>query len=222
VTLRAAVFASGRGSNFQVLAEHASRGSDRDPPRWEVGLLVSDRSDAFALERARDLGVRGSVLPPSEDPESYAARLESLLDEEAIDIILLAGYLRLIPEGVVRRYAGRMLNLHPALLPSFGGKGMYGRRVHEAVLESGARVSGVTVQYVDAEYDRGRILAQWPVPVLTGDTPETLAARIHEVEHWLYPLTVDHLAEGLARGGDPIPIPGPEGRHFKLTTDFER
>lgn len=222
MTLRAAVFASGRGSNFQVLAEHASRGgSDGRPSSWEVALLVSDREDAYALERARDLGIREAVLVPSEDSDGYPARLEALLDEERIDLILLAGYLKLVPGALVRRYAGRMLNLHPALLPSFGGKGMYGQRVHEAVLASGVRLSGVTVQFVDEEYDRGRILAQWPVPVLPGDTPETLAGRIHEVEHWLYPATVDHLAESLLRGGEPTPIPGPAGRYFKLTTDSE-
>jgi phosphoribosylglycinamide formyltransferase 1 len=221
VTLRAAVFASGRGSNFQVLAEHAARDGETGAARWEVALLVSDRPDAYVLERARHLRIRGVVLVPSEDPDTYPSRLEGLLDQERIDMILLAGYLKLIPEVVVRRYAARLLNVHPALLPSFGGKGMYGSRVHEAVLASGARLSGVTVHFADEEYDEGRILAQWPVPVLPGDTPDTLAERIHEVEHWLYPMAVDHLAEGIARGGEPTPIPGPEGRQFKLTTDSQ-
>ncbi len=122
-------------------------------------------------------------------------------------MVLNAGYLKLIPPSVVRRFSGRMLNLHPALLPSFGGKGMYGRRVHEAVLEAGVRLSGVTVHFVNEEYDRGQILAQWPVAVVPGDTPETLAARIHQVEHRLYPAAADRLAHAILEGTEPLPIP---------------
>jgi folate-dependent phosphoribosylglycinamide formyltransferase PurN len=137
------------------------------------------------------------------------------LEEARVDFVLLAGYLRLMPRPVVERFQGRMLNLHPALLPGFGGKGMYGRRVHEAVLASGARLSGATIHFVDEEYDRGRILAQWPVPVLSDDTPESLYARIQEVEHALYPAAVDALARALRDGVDPSAIPS-DGRHFHL------
>jgi phosphoribosylglycinamide formyltransferase/phosphoribosylglycinamide formyltransferase-1 len=110
--------------------------------------------------------------------------------------VVLAGYLRRIPDEVVRRYADRMINVHPALLPSFGGAGMYGMRVHEAVLASGATVTGVTAHFVDEEYDRGPIIAQWPVPVLNGDDSATLAARVLRVEHLLYPRVVDAVAGG--------------------------
>ncbi len=200
MTLRAAVFASGRGSNFQVLVEHASA-------TWEVVLLVTDRADAYALERARSLEVERAVVLPDPDPEVFGERLLEALERSDIDMVLNAGYLKLIPPSVVKRFSGRMLNLHPALLPSFGGKGMYGSRVHAAVLEAGVRLTGVTVHFVNEEYDRGRILAQWPVPVLPGDTPESLATRIHEVEHRLYPAAADRLARAILEGSDPLPIP---------------
>jgi folate-dependent phosphoribosylglycinamide formyltransferase PurN len=118
---------------------------------------------------------------------------------------VLAGYLKLVPSGVIERYRGRILNIHPALLPAFGGPGMYGRHVHEAVLASGAGESGATVHLVDEEYDRGAVLAQARVPVLPGDTPERLAARVLEVEHRLLPAVV--LAA--ARAGRPVPLPQP-------------
>lgn len=203
MTLRAAVFASGRGSNFQVLVEHASR-------LWEVSILITDRDGIGALDRAAQLGVESAVVPPSSDAEEFGSRLLSVLEAARIDMILNAGYLKLIPRSVVARYDDRMLNLHPALLPAFGGKGMYGRRVHEAVLEAGVRLSGVTVHFVNEEYDRGRILAQWPVPVLPGDTPETLAARIHQVEHRLYPVAADRLASAISGGVEAVPIPSRE------------
>jgi folate-dependent phosphoribosylglycinamide formyltransferase PurN len=136
------------------------------------------------------------------DPNDAAA-LISLLREAEIDLVVLAGYLKLVPAEVVRAFSGMMINLHPALLPSFGGKGMYGSRVHQAVLDSGATVTGVTVHIVSEEYDKGPIVAQWPVPVAAGDTPETLAARIHPVEHKLLPAVV----EAAARAGRVVSVP---------------
>ena len=120
-----------------------------------------------------------------------------------VDLLVLAGYLKLVPAAVIARYRGRIVNVHPALLPAFGGRGMYGHRVHEAVLASGARESGATVHLVDEEYDRGAILAQGRVPVLPGDTPDRLAARVLEVEHRLLPAVV--LAAAAA--GRPVPLP---------------
>jgi folate-dependent phosphoribosylglycinamide formyltransferase PurN len=117
-----------------------------------------------------------------------------------VELVVLAGYLKLVPSDVVHAFAGRMINIHPALLPSFGGKGMYGLRVHQAVLESGATVSGPTVHLVTPEYDRGPILAQWPVPVRAGDTPETLRDRVLEAEHRLLPEVVI----AAARAGRPV------------------
>jgi phosphoribosylglycinamide formyltransferase 1 len=219
VSLRTAVFASGRGSNFQVLVDAARGGkkSGAGPPgvaqpasTWEVVLLVTDRMGAGVLDRARDLSVPSATVPPDDPPHTFADRLLYSLEEARVEMVLLAGYLRLVPPDVVRRYRGRMLNLHPALLPGFGGSGMYGRRVHQAVLDSGARISGATVHFVDEEYDRGPILAQWPVPVHPADTPETLQGRIQEVEHILYPAAVNALAESLASGAVPVPIPSTE------------
>ncbi|HEX6910477.1 MAG TPA: formyltransferase family protein, partial [Longimicrobium sp.] len=132
--------------------------------------------------------------------------LADALQAHRIDLVVLAGWLQLVPSEVVARYHGRMVNVHPALLPAFGGHGMYGMRVHRAVVASGVRVSGATVHLVDERYDEGAIVAQWPVPVLPGDTPERLAARVLAVEHRILPLAV----EALARGGRiPLVDDGP-------------
>jgi phosphoribosylglycinamide formyltransferase-1 len=213
VTFRAAVFASGGGSNFQALLDHAAlahaRGGAAAPDlgAWEIELLVTDRPDAGALDRARAAGVEGAVVTTrGRDAVEVEHELVGLLDAHRIDIVLLAGYLKLVPPEVVRRYRGRILNIHPALLPSFGGHGMYGMRVHRAVLESGAAESGATVHFVDEEYDRGRVLAQRRVRVRPDDTPETLAARVLQVEHRLYPEAVDNLCAALAAGATPAPV----------------
>ena len=137
------------------------------------------------------------VWSPAE-PNPLLKRLEA----GSIDLVVLAGWLRLVPAAVVHRYEGRMINIHPALLPAFGGRGMYGARVHEAVLAAGARISGATVHLVADEYDSGRILAQWPVPVLRGDTPAELAARVLQAEHRILPAVV----AALARGEDPATV----------------
>jgi phosphoribosylglycinamide formyltransferase 1 len=206
--LPAAVLASGRGSNFQALTEHMARiRAGGGAPLWEVRLLVSDRESAGALDRAEAAGVSSQVIPAAGRPaEQVASEMLDAFRGMGIHLILLAGYLRLVPGPVVRAFRDRILNLHPALLPAFGGKGMYGRRVHEAVLASGARVSGATVHLVDERYDEGRILAQWPVPVRSSDDPDALAGRIHGVEHRLYPRVVDHVARFALRGERPEPL----------------
>ena len=170
-------------------------------------MVLTDRADAGALERAERAGVPQTVVAPDADgPPSVERRMLAALEAHDIDFVLLAGYLKLVPAGVVARYAGRMANVHPALLPSFGGKGMWGIHVHRAVLESGTRVTGPTVHLVDEVYDRGRVIAQWPVPVKVGDTAEGLAARVLRVEHWLYPRVVDHLAAAWRDGRTPEPL----------------
>jgi phosphoribosylglycinamide formyltransferase-1 len=138
------------------------------------------------------------VLDPSSfDAEaSYIAALMDTLDEHAVNFIALAGYMRKIPDAVVHAFRGRMLNIHPALLPAFGGPGMYGRRVHEAVLQHGVRWTGATVHLVDEEFDAGPIVLQEPVPVYQTDTPQTLADRVLEVEHKIYPEALRLFAEG--------------------------
>lgn len=154
------------------------------------------------MELARRHGIPVHLLNDIADPEEWCRVLEAA----RVDLVVLAGYLKQVPEAVVRAWRGRIINVHPALLPRHGGRGMYGRRVHEAVLAAGDSVSGATVHLVSEEYDQGEILAQGTVPVLPGDTPDTLAARVLAVEHKLLPATV--LA--MARAGPPQP---PEPRH---------
>lgn len=189
--MRIAVLASGSGTNLQALLDAC-----RPPQPAEVVLVACNVAGAGALERAAAAGVPTWHVA---DPADGAA-LRDALERHGVDLVVLAGYLKLVPADVVSAYSGRMINIHPALLPSFGGKGMYGRRVHEAVLVSGATVSGPTVHLVTAEYDRGPILAQWPVPVLDGDTPETLQARVLAAEHQLLPAVVLAAADA----GQPV------------------
>lgn len=217
MTLPVAVFASGSGSNLQAILDHHAT---LDAPPWRVELVVSDQEDARALRRARRSGIRSRFLPVAGRPSGdVAGETLDILRSAHVGLIALAGYLRLIPADVVGAFRERIVNIHPALLPAFGGKGMYGMRVHEAVLASGARVTGPTVHFVDEEYDRGPIVAQWPVPVRAGDDPRALAARVLRVEHLLYPRVVDHLGRALARGCRPTPF-SPPGAAFlaKSTT----
>lgn len=210
--MRLAVMASGGGTNFQAIIDAIERG---DLPAVEPVLCVSNRPDAGALERARRHGISTFVLPaPSASAERVAEDLLAAFAEARADFIALAGYMRMIPAAVVQRFSHRMLNIHPALLPSFGGHGMYGRRVHEAVLESGVRWTGVTVHLVDEAYDTGPIVLQEPVPVLPGDTADALAARVLECEHRLYPEALRLFSENRIRVNgrrvavlDPTPEP---------------
>jgi formyltetrahydrofolate-dependent phosphoribosylglycinamide formyltransferase len=194
MTVRLAVFASGTGSNLDAIAHYLKSQAADATARFVVA--ISDRERSPALERARSHGAAAVVLGNPADPNRIAA----VLREHDVQLIALAGYLRLLPARVVKDHAGRILNVHPALLPSFGGAGMFGIRVHKAVLDSGARVTGVTVHLVNEEYDRGRILAQWPVPVAADDSATTLAARVLRVEHVLYPRVVGAVAAALSSG----------------------
>ncbi len=188
---------SGGGSNF--VAVHEFQRARGELAAGEVVLVVSNKPHCSALTRAAERGVPSAVLA---DPKDGAALL-ALLSEHRIDVLVLAGYLALVPALVTRAYRGRILNVHPSLLPAFGGPGMYGRHVHAAVLAAGARISGATVHFVDEVYDRGAIVAQWPVPVFEEDTAETLAARVLRVEHALLPRVVELLcAESLALDDD--------------------
>ena len=212
---RIAVLASGSGSNMQAIIDHLDRAGGARA--GEVVLVASDRVDAGALARARDQGIESVAL----DREMRSAALAPLLAEHGVDLVVLAGYLRFVPAEVTRAYRGRVLNIHPALLPAFGGPGMYGQHVHEAVIARGARVSGATVHFVDEEYDHGPIVAQWPVPVWPHDTPAALAARVLKVEHLLYPRVVQRVCEGTISLGADGRVHGgaalPAAAHFALT-----
>jgi formyltetrahydrofolate-dependent phosphoribosylglycinamide formyltransferase len=193
MTMRIAVAISGRGSNLEALHEALKSGATA-----EIVAVISDRAEAGGLERARRWGIPAEVLPNPADGSVWIA----LLRRYSVDLVVLAGYVRLVPANVIAAYRGHVVNVHPALLPAFGGKGMYGRRVHEAVLASGARETGATVHLVDEAYDHGATLAQARVPVLPGDTPELLAQRVLEVEHRLLPAVI--LAA--ARAGKPVAL----------------
>ncbi len=193
---RIAVFASGGGSNLGALLAHFAE--PRAAAAGRIVLVVSDKAGAGALERARNYNVGTQVLA---DPRDGSA-IRDLLRAHDVELIVLAGYLRLVPVEVVTAWSGRILNVHPALLPAFGGEGMYGMRVHAAVLAAGARVTGATVHFVDEHYDRGAIAAQWPVPVHPDDTPSDLAARVLRAEHRLLPAVVEAVAGGTLSLGD--------------------
>ena len=183
----------GRGSNLMALHEAACQG--RLAAR--IVLVVGSRPDAPAVERAAAAGLSTTVIDPkaATGEAGYAEALLRALRAAGADTIALAGYLRRLPSEVVAAYRHRILNTHPALLPSFGGKGMYGEHVHRAVLAYGAKVSGCTVHFVDEEYDTGPIITQRYVPIHEGDTPETLAARILPEEHDAYVTALQWLAE---------------------------
>lgn len=194
-----AVLASGSGSNLQALLDHS--GIAAAP--FSVALVASDRGDAGALTRANHASVPTLHL---DSGAGDAATLLAALGTHRIELIVLAGYLKLVPRAVVDAFKGRMLNIHPALLPLFGGPGMYGRKVHAAVLASGARVSGATMHLVDEAYDRGTIIAQWPVPVKTADTAESLASRVLLAEHKLIVAVARSAATRIARGLPIVPL----------------
>ena len=163
----------------------------------DIVLVAADRPDAAALDRARRAGIATALIASRRAPQGES--LAPLLEEHRVDLVVLAGYLQLVPAEVTRRYAGRLLNVHPALLPDFGGAGMYGARVHRAVLAAGARATGPTVHFVDDLYDHGPVIARWPVPVRAGDDEHTLAARVLRAEHLLYPRVVQAVAAGDVR-----------------------
>ena len=212
---RVCVLASGGGSNLGALVEHGDRlGETRSA---EVALVVSNRTSAGALGRAAARGIETAVIGSSAGERD----LLDLLVSRHIDLVVLAGYLRLIPAGVTGAYRGRLINVHPALLPAFGGAGMFGHRVHQAVLDAGARVTGATVHFVDEHYDRGPIIAQWPVPVVSGDTAETLAARVLRAEHALLPRVVEAVAAGHVHLTKEGTVAGLPQGHLGLDAGFE-
>ena len=169
----------------------------------EPCVAISNNSQSGALARARQANMAAYHLSAQTHGEGLAAAILAVLRRHGVEVICLAGYMKKLGAEVLAAYEGRILNIHPALLPKFGGQGMYGMRVHEAVLAAGERESGATIHLVNEEYDRGRVLAQEKVAVPAGDTPETLQQRVLAVEHRLYPATLVRIAAG------EIPIPRP-------------
>jgi len=197
VSLRIAALVSGpaRGSNLQALLDACAAGQIAG----RIVLVIGTRADAPALERARAAGASTVVVSPRGYEADEAGYADSLLRElrlHEIELTCLTGYRRRLPTSVVAAYAGRIMNIHPALLPLFGGRGMYGEHVHRAVLESGMKVSGCTVHFVDEQYDTGPIIAQTAVPVHDTDTPQSLAARVLTEEHRTYVQAVRLFAVG--------------------------
>ena len=192
--LRLGFLASHVGSNVQAILDACREGRlDAEPC-----VVISNNSDAPVLDRAMAARVPAFHLSAHVHPDP--ARLDeailATLEKHRVNLIVLAGYMKKLGPRTLARYRGRVLNMHPALLPKFGGKGMYGHHVHDAVLAAGAKESGATVHLADAEYDTGRILAQRKVPVRVDDTAESLAARVLEVEHQLYAETLQRIAKG--------------------------
>jgi len=185
---RLAVLASGRGSNLQAIMDHFENVARERVA--SVVLVASNRPDSPVLVRAATASIDIATFDSADD----GSELLNLLHKFRIDLVVLAGYLKRVQSKVISEYAGRIVNIHPALLPAFGGEGMYGARVHEAVIESGAKESGATGDLVDDEYDRGPIVAQWRIPVEPSDTATSLAARVLNVEHIVYPRAIEMIA----------------------------
>ncbi len=195
--LKIAVMGSGKGSNFKAIM-HAIRNGEI--PNAGVVLVISNNSNAGILELGRSFGVPSAHVSAAKSgsEDGFVRSLLSALEEHGVNCIVLAGYMKRMPNEVIAAYKDRILNVHPALLPQHGGKGMYGMRVHESVIASGDRVSGATVHLVDEEYDHGKILLQREVPVAADETPESLATKVLAVEHVIYPEAIRLFAEASA------------------------
>ncbi len=200
--LKICVLASGGGSNLQSIIDRCIDGS----VPAEVVLVISNNSGAKALERARNHGIDALHISAISEGSTEAAdkRIANEMETRDVDIIALAGYMKKIGPVVLERFKGRIINIHPALLPKFGGKGMYGMRVHEAVIAAGEKKSGASVHYVDGEYDHGDIIDQIIVPVYPDDTPESLQKRVLAQEHILYPRVIRKLAEEWSLNGKNV------------------
>ena len=192
------VLASGGGSNFEALARACKEGRI---PNAKIQLLITNKLGVGALDRAVRLGIEALVLDPADFPDraAYYERVANELEQRGVQLLCLAGFLLKLEPNLVKRFSGRILNIHPALLPKFGGKGMFGHHVHAAVLAAGEKESGCTVHVVDEEFDHGPALSQARVPVFPGDTPETLAARVLIEEHRLYPEAVRDFIVGMKK-----------------------
>lgn len=206
-----AVFASGNGTNAQNLIRYfnSPRKTENGPAENRSGarveIVICNKPDAYVLERARKAGVKSYVLTKDELCGDRISELTEILRRHRIEYIVLAGYLLKIPRTIIDMYPDRILNIHPALLPAYGGKGMYGMHVHRAVIGAGEKRSGITVHLVDPAYDHGKILFQAECEIAPGDTSEKLAAKIHELEQANFPGVVDeYLTRSAATAENPF------------------
>lgn len=192
--MKIAVFASGGGSNFQQLIDRKASGE----LSAEIALLVGNNSKATCFERARNANIPALHISPAhfETEDEYLEKLLSALQNAKVELIVLAGYMRKLPDGLITAFRNRIVNIHPALLPAFGGQGMYGMNVHKAVKEFGAKITGITIHFVDEEYDHGAIVAQCSVPVYSEDSAEDIATRVLKCEHANYWRAVDAISRG--------------------------
>lgn len=193
---RVLVLVSGGGTNLQAIIDRVQDGTIKDT---EIVGVISNNHGVYSLERAKQAGISAEVVSPKDFPDrsSFNRALLAKLDEYKPDLIVLAGFLVVIPEIVIKKYEGKIINIHPSLIPSFCGTGYYGLRVHKAALERGVKVSGATVHFVDAGTDTGPIILQKAVYVQEGDTPETLQKRIMEEAEWkILPEAIGLIAEG--------------------------
>ena len=191
------VLVSGGGTNLQAIIDSIANGELKDAAVY-IKKVISNNKEAFALERAKNNGIETSVISPKDYPDraAFEVALKSAIDESAPDLIVLAGFLVVIPEAIVRSYPKKIINIHPSLIPSFCGKGYYGLKVHEAALARGVKVTGATVHFVDEGTDTGPIILQKAVEVKEGDTPEVLQQRVmKEAEHILLPHAIALLAK---------------------------
>ncbi len=197
--LHLAVLISGSGSNLQALIDACAA---PDYPA-QIDVVIANRPDAYGLTRAKKAGLPAEIVDHTQfkSREEFESAIQNILERHTVDLICLAGFMRILTPAFARRWEGRIINTHPALLPKHGGEGMHGEHVHRAVLAAGDTESGVTIHYVIPEVDRGEIILQRRVPVLEGDTPESLAARVLAQEHVAYPQAVRIIAQAMGYGG---------------------
>jgi len=188
-----AIFASGRGSNFNAILKKQKNGKING----EIVCVISDCSQPIVFKKAESNNIPTHTINIKQfkTGEEYTNFLIAILEKYKIDLIILAGFLKLIPSPIVKKYKNAIINIHPALLPNFGGKGFYGKKVHKAVIESGIKITGITIHFVDEHYDTGNIILQEKIEVLPNDTDETLALRVLELEHKFYPEVVKAICD---------------------------
>jgi phosphoribosylglycinamide formyltransferase 1 len=187
---RIAIFASGSGSNAQRIMEHFKRNKE-----MEVALVLCNKPDAYVLQRADNFEVPTHVF--NKEELYHTNSIDNLMKNLEIDLIVLAGFMWLIPERIIQAYSKRIVNIHPALLPKFGGEGMYGKKVHEAVLQSGDTETGISIHYVNEQFDEGEIIYQSRCLIDTNDDAEKLAYKVHQLEHQHYPKIIEDLLKKL-------------------------